>query len=146
MPKIFQNKHVKVALFLAPFLLIAGYIIADFFVADDNLMPSKNKANQLKIGKNCKLKKAHCPLSYKDLKLELSIDSGHKIFFLTTNKKIKAAMLSVNSNPLKERVYSLIKKDDFNWQITIEEKQNIFNQIHLVVEYDNSLYYVELDF
>ncbi|RLA06913.1 MAG: hypothetical protein DRQ51_07775 [Gammaproteobacteria bacterium] len=148
MHPIFKQTHVRAAIFVAPFLIVAGYVITDYFSQkDDNKMLANNKTFELEINKNCQIKKGQCHLKYKNLTMSFSYDESLHQFYINSNTKLTGALMSVNINPLKESVFAFNSNNKIQWTLKLDQSnKKVFNEIHLVVEQKNTLYYAELVF
>lgn len=102
-----MNKHTKMAIIIAPFLIVGGYIAADYYAQEQD--KSKN-IFQLSLEGQCDLTRNPCILSNTQLTLTLSdrdgvtkIDSDHPLeevilsFVNDYNKEIRYKMKSDES-------------------------------------------------
>ena len=102
-----MNRHTKIAIFIAPFLLIGGYIAADYYVQEQ----AKNRnLFELSLEGHCNLLKYSCILKNKQLTLTLSnknnitqIESSHpleQVFlsFIDKDNKETRFQMAANSN------------------------------------------------
>lgn len=72
-----MNRHTKLALFIAPFLIIGGYIAADFY--SSHKASKKKYMHQLKLEGDCIPTKTPCVLTGGGLTLKLSEKAGQTI-------------------------------------------------------------------
>lgn len=90
-----MNKHKKLAIFIAPILMVIGYIVSDYFI---EYQADENKLFQLKAVGPCDIIKNECILVVGDFKLNL-FD--------------KAGMTTVNSTfPLDSVTLFLVNEDN----------------------------------
>lgn len=70
-----MNKHKKLAIFIAPFLLIAGYILADYFVEQQ---ANENQVFALMLQGRCDLSQA-CLLTSNELQINIYQEGSRTI-------------------------------------------------------------------
>jgi len=76
-----MNRHLKVAFVVAPFLLIAGYIVADHYQTNRERAMREARgpmfeAAELELDGECRLVEGQCVLRREGLILELSVTPG----------------------------------------------------------------------
>ncbi|MCU7833742.1 MAG: hypothetical protein KZQ83_00710 [gamma proteobacterium symbiont of Taylorina sp.] len=97
-----MNRHTKIAIIIAPFLIIGGYIAADYYAQEQE----KNKnLFKLSLEDHCDLTKKPCILSNKQLTLILSDHSG--ITQIDSNHPLEDVILSLVSTNNKETRYRM---------------------------------------
>ena len=112
-----MNKHKKLAIFIAPFLLIAGYILADYFAEQQ---ANKKQVFSLFQEGTCNLSKT-CLFTSNELKLNLYQTENDTI--LNANFALTEAVLfvvdeKVEAMPLKQ------KGNAFYWQTDVINLRN----------------------
>jgi len=107
-----MNRHTKVAIFIAPFLIVGGYIAADYY--DKEKQKSKNLF-KLKVQGQCDLSKNPCQLTNNQLTLTLSNNDG--ITKVISNHSLEKITFSLVDNNHKETAYQMNYQTDSNhWQ------------------------------
>ncbi len=96
------NKHTKLAILLAPLLIIGGYIASDQYVA--------HKANEQKIfslstPNPCDIFKAGCVLTSGNMQINITDNSG--ITKANTSFPVDSVVISLVYNNGKETIYRL---------------------------------------
>lgn len=109
-----MNRHTKVAIFIAPFLVVGGYIAADYYAQEK--AKSRNLF-ELSLEGQCNLLRNSCILKNKQLTLTLS--NKNNITQIETN------------HPLEEIAISFVDKDnkEIRYQMTANNnKQSWYSE------------------
>jgi hypothetical protein len=111
-----MNRHTKIAIFIAPFLIVGGYIAADYY--DEEQKKNKNLF-KLKVQGQCNLSVKPCQLSNKQLLLTLTDKNG--ITELKSSHALEQVSFSFLDNNHKETVYQMdYQTDKKQWQAKTE--------------------------
>lgn len=144
-----MNRHTKLAIFLAPFLLIGGYIAADYYANYEIQQQLVQKQMiQLSVLDSCDLNNDKCVL--KNNEVTLSLAKHNNTLQISSTKAAEKIVISFEgvSNVEKENVYHLTNTDLSKkiWQIN----GNVNNlsssnktQLRLVAVIDNTYYFAE---
>jgi hypothetical protein len=107
-----MNKDKKLAIFLAPFLIIGGYVASDQYIEHKNNEP---KMFQLSPQGECALFTGDCILESGDLQINITDDDG--ITKINTSFPVDKVAISLVNKENKEIIYGLDKnKDPQYWQ------------------------------
>ncbi len=108
-----MNKHKKLAIIIAPFLAIGGYILADYY---DKYQVDKKRYHMLKIEGKCDIDQGPCLLKGAGLILEYTIKG--EFTNIEANYPLGAAAIgmevSENNKPFN---LSPATSDNKNWTI-----------------------------
>lgn len=97
-----MNRQSKMAIFIAPFLVVGGYIAADYYAQDK----AKNKnLFELSLEGHCSLLKNPCILRNKQLTLILS--NKNDITVIKSNHPLEEVILSFVDKDNKETSYQM---------------------------------------
>ncbi len=108
-----MNGHTKLAIFVAPFLVIGGYVASDYYV---KYKQGQRKLYQLSVVSDCILATNQCQLVGDELVLELSDKNG--VTTLISNHPLDAVTLSVVNEDSDETVYRMEKGNDHqHWRV-----------------------------
>jgi len=88
-----MNKHTKIAIFVAPFLLLGGYIAADYYLEND---AKENKVFKLENDGHCDVFNQKCILTTGEMKVSIE-QRGQKTIVNTTYPVEEAILFVVNS-------------------------------------------------
>lgn len=111
-----MNRHTKIAIIIAPFLIVGGYIAADYYAEEQN----KNKnLFKLRVQGQCNLSIKPCRLSYEQLLLTLSNHDG--ITQISSNHPLDKLTFSLVESNHNEITYQMsYQKDKKHWQADTE--------------------------
>jgi hypothetical protein len=141
--RIIMNRHTKIAIFIAPFLIVGGYIAADYY--DEEKKKNRNLF-KLKIQGQCNLLKAPCQLTNKQLTLTLSDDNG--ITKVKSNHLLEKITFSLIDNNHKESVYQMNYQTDTKyWQAKTEISDLLYHssklKLRLIATVNKGFYFSE---
>jgi len=143
------NKHTKVAILIAPFLLIGGYIAADYY-AVYQYTSANNKAKFLPLStpKTCAIQRQNCRLNNGPLILNLSESNGTST--LNSNHPLETVAFSLVNNNGDEKIFKMKKdKTAKNWTVAthIEPpslKKQSSAKLRLMVTVNKAFYFAEI--
>ncbi len=134
-----MNKHTKLAVMLAPFLAIGGYIASGYYVDEQN---KKERFLKLESQGECKILQGNCELTNGKFRLNISQKEG--ITHLATTHPIDHAVISLVLDNQQEKLYKLVEnKDRFNWQTKTDLSDK--SKIRLLITISKTSYLAELD-
>ena len=122
-----MNKHTKLALILAPFLTIGGYIAAGYYA---DMQTGKEQFLKLIPENECKITQGDCKMA--NGKFRLNLASKEEGIHLATTHPIDHAVISLATGSSKEKLYKLDQnKDRLNWKSESELlRQTLNNASH----------------
>ncbi len=138
-----MHKHTKMAIVIAPFLIVGGYIAADYYAQEQD--KSKNLF-QLSLEGQCDLTKNPCILSNAQLTLTLSDQYG--VTRIESNHPVEEMILSFVNDYNKEIRYKM-KSDESQqyWQAKTEASsllsQSSELKMRLISIVNNGYYFSE---
>ena len=94
-----SNRHMKLAVILAPLLAIGGYILTGILLEKKiDAQPGTAKAMTLQPG--CHLLTDKCELLHREIAANIAIEEtqGTQVFYLATSVAIRGALLSTNDS------------------------------------------------
>ena len=147
MPKKPINPQLKTAIFIAPFLLIGGFIAMDYFKAEDG--PPDNTLYQLHVvNERCDFSNNSCLFSNDDLQLSVILeerhDNGSNTIRVTSEQTLKGVAIALTDIDDESSPVSMVSTDDRqHWHISIQVPPTIFPYLRMVVSTDKGLYYAE---
>jgi hypothetical protein len=146
------NRHLKTAFVVSPFLLIGGYIIADYYQTkkEHDYLETRGpqfKAVELKLENGCELVKGQCILSSGNLNLDLFV-SGDR-YRLISNHRLDDVTMSLAQGENETRALILSPhKDQQQWSTAVRRLTNLDMDepltIRLVARSNNVQYYAEV--
>jgi hypothetical protein len=146
-----MTPHMKTATIVAPFLLIGGYIAADYFQSEKEkeslTTQAKNiVAMELKQISECDLTSDTCEFEQGDLTMVMSSDNNS--YHLDANQALKGVTLGLAQSDRETRSMQMYQIDaPTHWAIPIRRLTNLKKdkplQMRLAVESKGKRYYVE---
>jgi galactose mutarotase-like enzyme len=144
-----MNKHQKIAVLIAPFLMIGGYIAADYYLLSKHTSLDKKfeqqeqqQAHRLVLKETCELSKSPCVLTKDTLAVTLSLSASKQILYVVTNHPADGVQLALNMAKPK----SLTRLNDGKyWKISNPSGLDI-NKLRLAASINQHFYYTEINF
>lgn len=140
-----MSKHKILAILMAPFLAIGGYIAAGYF--SETTPPVRT----LIIEDDCDLANNHCVLKTAGLQLELSADQAlhteHSVTItMKSSEKLNDVLVSLAAKKQQSSPFRLQKQDNNNWtgEVLIDEKTDRNKlMLRLVIDWQGQLYFAD---
>lgn len=143
---MFTNKHVVLALLVAPVLSIIAWIAVGNFLGEQAAPAEAGKTYPLLEKSNCRYPGGVCDLENEDVKLVLTVDTaGGFALLLTASHPLGAALVSV-SYPDQDSGPSAMQADDrrgFKWRLPLSARPQPDERIHLVATLAGSAYFAD---
>lgn len=95
-----MNRHTKIAIFIAPFLVVGGYIAADYYAQE---WAEKQNLFKLTLDGRCNLQQSPCIVKNKQLTVKLS--NKNNITQIESNRPLEKVHLSFVDKDNKETHY-----------------------------------------
>ncbi len=140
------NPQLKTAIFIAPFLLIGGFIAMDYYAKKD---PPENALYQLHpVNERCDFSNNSCRFRSDDLQLsvilEERLDNGSNTIRVTSGQALKGVAIALTDIDDEAAPVSMISADDLqHWHISIQVPPTIFPYLRLVISTHQGRYYAE---
>lgn len=137
-----MNKHIKLAILIAPFLAIGGYIATDYY---DNYKIDQKRYHKISVEGNCDVKQGKCLLKGAGLLLEFSTTGD--ITNLESSYPLDSAAIGLKGDE-KNKPHNL-KPDSNrkNWTIPTREYSNSNEDdgttIRIIVSANDHLFFSE---
>ncbi|HIQ07282.1 MAG TPA: hypothetical protein EYH35_02365 [Thiotrichaceae bacterium] len=131
-----MNRHLKLAVILAPFLAIGGYIAADYYSTNAQ---EKQLLLPLTGQDECHLVNARCLLTNGDLQVNLSVSDS--MLSLMSSHSLDQVLVSVNS---KEPIVLIQGKNTLRWH-SAEKINARGNKLRLFIRIEKARYIAEVE-
>lgn len=124
-----MTPHTKAATIIAPFLLIGGYIAADFYQSskEEKLLTNEAQstaAYELNLASDCRLPEGSCILKKDGLVISVKTDARH--FFVESNRELDGVTLGLaQSDRVTQGIVMQRVADSFNWIAPIRQLSNL---------------------
>ena len=132
-----MSPHIKAATIIAPFLLIGGYIAADYFQTskEEKLLTSqaqKTSAYELELSSKCKIPAAPCVLR-KD-RLVITLKSDDRNYYLESNMELEGVTIGLAQPDRVTRGITMQRSSDNNhWLTAIRKLSNLETELPLLM-------------
>lgn len=139
-----MNKHTKIALFVAPVLIILGYILSDIYLENNAY---NDKVVQLLPVGNCDVLNKSCVLEADDLQVSIYDENG-TTFINSTFQLTKATLFLVDINGQSTVVEMTQHNNAFYWKQETQLRQLTSNsgdkyKLRLIAEIKGGKYISE---
>ena len=141
---MFTNKHVIVAMIVAPILAVLAYFGTDAIVSETPQAAQQGQTYQLVAKPNCRYQSGVCGMQNGDVELDLQLQTdpqGQLRLLLNSNLPLQGAKLAWdNGDPVP---LTATQQDAQQWQLLLAERPAKDAQLRLVVSINDSLYFAE---
>ena len=136
-----MNKHQKLAIIIAPFLIIGGYVAADYYAVAKERAELQGKAIQFDLEKPCDLHTTPCILHQGNAKMKIvAIPSSNQLSLLS-NYPIEGATISLDGG--KPQPF-LMERDRNHWRTNIENIPSKPTQLRLATSINKMFYFADI--
>ncbi len=138
-----MNKHQKLALLIAPFLLIGGYIGADYYSVAKEKEAMEQKAGRLTALDSCDLQTDYCTLQKGVLEIKLRVNpSLAEQLLLVSNHSLDGVTVAFgNGSP---EIMSM-GSDNKHWKLFVSSDAIETTKLKLVTSINEVFYFAEVD-
>jgi len=137
-----SNRHVKLAIILAPLLAIGGYILAGIYL-DDKIDTQPGVDRPLTLQPDCHLLTGICELLHREIAVNIAIEEkdGRQLFYLSSSTPIQGVLAAFGDNPPLP-MHS--RGDTKKW--VLEPRRPVIpgNQVKLAISGGKNRYFAEI--
>ncbi len=146
---MWKNKHVVVAMLVAPVLAIIAYFATDYFVAEKPHAARTGASYPLVVKSNCRYESGECELVNGDVRLLLTADreAGSTRLRLASPLTLRDAKVAVATpSDGDPRPVALVADDDTarSWSMNLDPAIGAEASLRLVVTAGESRYFAEV--
>ncbi len=146
---MWKNKHVVVAMLVAPVLAIMGWFAVDYFVAERPHAALPGAAYPLVARPNCRYASGRCELVNNDFEVALTVltDGVSPVLRLSASHPLSEAHGAVGAAPdgLEEpRAFAADGTDGTEWSLVLDEAPGTGDMLRIAVLAQQSTYYAEV--
>ena len=151
-----KNKHLIMAMFIAPILAVIAYFAVDNVVSEEPHAALEGASYQLVAKSNCRYKSGICTLENGDVEVKVRLeatDGGQAKVFLNSVLPVQHALISftddvdyekISSEPVQLRLLREVGTEQTNlWSGIINTVPTSNSVMRLVVSISDTLYYAE---
>ena len=140
-----MNRDKKIAIYMAPFLAIAGYIGAGYWPDDEPAMRT------LVLQNECRLAENNCVLKTSGLELKLSADQklvadDSVNVAISSSSKLGDVLVSFAAKGKDSRPHRLKEKEENLWRGKVFIKRDIDEKqlrLRLIVDWQGKIYFAD---
>jgi hypothetical protein len=138
-----SNRHVKLAIILAPILAIGGYILTGIYL-DDKIDAQPTMDKPLALQPDCHLLTGVCELLHREIAVNVAVEekNGQQLFYLSTSTPIKGALVAFSDRQEPRPLYR--RGDKRKWVLDIRDPVHQGQRAKLVISGDKHRYFAEI--
>lgn len=144
---MFKNKHVVIAMIVAPILSILAWIGVGQLTGEQPQPAKPGESYPLVEKSNCRYESGACDLENEEFKLRLTLQEGvtGPEFVLTASHALEGVVLSVGAADSQEQPAAMRASDGqgLQWRIALAEKPSAEQRIRLVAHAAGSSYFAD---
>ena len=140
---MWKNKHVLIALVIAPVLAVIAYIGVDAVVSEQPHVAQKGAVYPLRVLSSCRYASGKCELRNGDIRVVLSLASDAS-WRLDSEVALRGALIS-HSNDDSPRRFTEVAGDPKHWQVSAQpQRSGSEDSLRLVIAVGDSQYFAEV--
>ncbi len=145
-----KNKHIMVAMIVAPILAIISYFATDYAVSDQPIAAAEGESYALLARPNCRYESGECTLKNGDIELQLRIefeqDSG-RVLMAKSNQPLTGIRVAlVNGEEAQEAVaLERTASDGTIWMMPLSLHSQESNGLRVAFESSGRVFYASTD-
>lgn len=144
------NKHVVIALIVAPILAVISYFGVDYLVSEKPQRAVAGNSYPLIAQSNCRYTSGRCTLRNGDIQLQLRFSDDNR-FVVESSEALKGGYISFigeNEDSPKERnalklSLQTSSKEALQWYTNIKSQIGKHSILRLAIKVDESIYFAE---
>lgn len=146
--QILKNKHLILAMFVAPVLAIIAYFSVDYMVSEKPLAASPGSSYQLAARSNCRYQSGTCTLKNGDIEVNIHarrVTENEVELSIKSDLLIQHAVISYIADDIAAEpvVMDATTAEKDNWRITLPLIQPEKTRLRLAFNISESVYYAE---
>jgi len=146
---MFKNKHVVIAMLVAPVLSIMAWFAVDYFLSERPHAAKEGAAYTLIAKSNCRYDSGQCDLENADFKISIrpmSVTSSSVQLELNSAFPLQSATLGLvnNDTPAPPTAMRVTTGEALRWTARIDRPSGESSTIRVAVTSDGSTWYAEI--
>lgn len=141
---MFTNKHVVVALIIAPILAVLAWLAIGNLLGEQPHIAETGVSYPLVARSNCRYDSGRCDLENEDFGLSLHIDKSIALV-VSSEHPLRGVMVSVSdaSMQIVPSPMRAISSDGMHWRLQLQQLPHANDVIRLVAATEHNSYYGE---
>lgn len=142
---MFKNKHVVIAMIVAPILSILAWVAVGEFTGEKPQAAEPGNSYALVEKSNCRYESGACDLENRDFKLRLTLQEGltGPEFLLSASHALEGIVLAVGTPEVQPMPMRPSDGQGLEWRIVIDQVPGPQERIRLVARAAGSSYFAE---
>lgn len=142
-----KNKHLLLALIVAPVLGVLTYYAIDAMVSEPPQAAEEGESYKLLALPNCRRASEICTMKNGDFELEFGIDrqAGERLVLMLNSKfPLEGIIVAVAANPSEEKLPAEMRRMDdagFFWSLELTQPEPGRDRMHVVASASQALYF-----
>jgi hypothetical protein len=130
---LFTNKHVVIALIVAPILSVLAWFAVSSWVGEKPRAAEAGNSYPLVAQSNCRWPSGQCDMENQDFSLSISIDSNRRLV-LVSRHALDGVMLALGDASVTSQPRAMTSMDavGLHWELPLESELSIDDRIQLV--------------
>ena len=144
---ILKNKHMVIAMLMAPVLALISYYVVNALVSETPLAAEAGQSYQLVEKPNCRRNSGNCSLKNGDFELELSfewLDNNRMLLKLGSVHPLEGVLVALVENETDDKRPVEMRPmgdDGLVWSLDVAHPKPERHRLHLVASSNQSLYF-----
>ena len=137
-----SNRHMKLAIILAPLLAIGGYILAGIYL-DDKMDAQQGTDKPLSLQPGCQLLTGVCELLHREIAVNIAIEEkdGRQLFYLSASTPLRGVLAAFGDSPPRNM---LSRGDTKKWVLELQNPVHNGQTAKLVISGGKHRYFAEI--
>lgn len=148
---LLKNKHIILAMFIAPVLAIIAYFATDSVVSEKPHKAQTGEQYKLAARSNCRYQSGLCTLHNGDVKIDIRINrlpsrSGKQSveLLLQSNTPLQQALVSLGQGDNTQPVAMDSEPGMLTWRTELETREPVDAELRLVVMLSDTTFYASV--
>lgn len=146
---MFKNKHILVAMIVAPILAVISYFATDYVVGEDPTAAQAGQQYPLVARSNCRYASGVCTLVNGDLELKLSLANevdGGQTLNVFSNHKLEGIRLALAKGDQELPLIQLVQSssDKNNWHADLSSMPQQVDSLRLALQSAGAVFYASV--
>ena len=146
---MFKNKHVLVAMIVAPILAVISYFATDYVVGEDPEAAQAGQQYPLVARSNCRYASGVCTLVNGDLELKLSVANevdGGQVLNVFSNHTLEGIRLALANGDQELPLIPMVQSssDKNNWHADLSSVPQQVDSLRLALQSAGAVFYASV--
>jgi hypothetical protein len=143
---MFKNRHVIIAMFVAPLLALGAYFLTDFIVSEDSIAAEEGQAYPMVAKSNCRYQSGVCTLANGEIELKVRViqeADGSDVLMLKSNRDIEGAKIALLTDFYEGSPVDLVasRNGDVIWSTALAENKSDVQELRVAVKSEGVMFY-----